>query len=500
MEEQTDEQKLAEFVVQQASSAQKFETSYKNFKKTPIDRRLPELFNETRRRIRTFWNQFVSIDQDIKNNSAYATSEYKTSKYFETVQALRTKYEAKINQFEAEFTKQQQNLQPTTPQQQPSSSQASKTSTTTPRNNLAAAISGDQSSNSTTTCAQVNQKSETNNSNSAAATSSDNLSKSTTTSAQVNLNSEADISAATSGDNLSKSTATSAQANRNSETNNTVKQVSTDQTLAQSPTQISPENNNEAPNSSEMVDFEKEKNKRSLKITQLGELVGKIETFVNENKSIQFLEQKMKQLSVLWTSILDNTETMMNSDKYVKEHQDELSTIQDLYDNAVIQIEEIKSTSTKKRSVKLPQLDIPHFDGNYMAWQSFHDLFEQAVYKDSSISSVEKLQLLKTVLKGEAGQMIKHLQLTEENFAAAWELLKNRYNNERRLVETYVKSMLKQPRISTESAASLKQLHDTTLECVLAIKNLKIDTSGSDFLNNAEVGSGNNSIIRNFID
>lgn len=72
------------------------------------------------------------------------------------------------------------------------------------------------------------------------------------------------------------------------------------------------------------------------------------------------------------------------------------------------------------------------------------------MYKDNSISSVEKLQLLETVIKGEASQIIKHLQITEENFEAAWELLKNRYNNERRLVETYVKNMLNQPRIFNE--------------------------------------------------
>lgn len=37
---------------------------------------------------------------------------------------------------------------------------------------------------------------------------------------------------------------------------------------------------------------------------------------------------------------------------------------------------------------------------------------------------------------------------------------------------------------SIESADHLKRLHDTTLECILAIKNLKINTEGADFILN----------------
>lgn len=51
-------------------------------------------------------------------------------------------------------------------------------------------------------------------------------------------------------------------------------------------------------------------------------------------------------------------------------------------------------------------------------------------------------------------------------------------------VETYVKNLLNQPRSMKESATALKELHDTTLECILALKNLEIDTDGTDFLLN----------------
>lgn len=61
-----------------------------------------------------------------------------------------------------------------------------------------------------------------------------------------------------------------------------------------------------------MATFETDNNKRTLKINQLKELIGKMETFLAEGKSIQFLDQKIKQIGILWSSILDNTESMMN--------------------------------------------------------------------------------------------------------------------------------------------------------------------------------------------
>lgn len=84
----------------------------------------------------------------------------------------------------------------------------------------------------------------------------------------------------------------------------------------------------------------------------------------------------------------------------------------------------------------------------------------------------------------EASQMISHLQTTEENFDTAWTLLQKRYNNERRLVETYVRELSNQPCIKEESVKSLKQLHDNTMEYLKAIQNLGIETKPADFLIN----------------
>ncbi|XP_073844791.1 uncharacterized protein [Musca autumnalis] len=78
---------------------------------------------------------------------------------------------------------------------------------------------------------------------------------------------------------------------------------------------------------------------------------------------------------------------------------------------------------------------------------------------------------LKTNLSGEADKLLSHLALTEENYKTAWMLLQDRYNNKRILVSTLVEKIINQP-TGISSIASIKSLHDTTRECMLALKNL----------------------------
>lgn len=73
-------------------------------------------------------------------------------------------------------------------------------------------------------------------------------------------------------------------------------------------------------------------------------------------------------------------------------------------------------------------------------------------------------------------KLIRHLPLTEENFNTAWTLLQERYNTKRLLVATLVEKFLSQP-TGSSSPLSIKALHDTTRECLLAMNNLGIDTS-----------------------
>ncbi|XP_063619660.1 uncharacterized protein LOC134792321 [Cydia splendana] len=57
------------------------------------------------------------------------------------------------------------------------------------------------------------------------------------------------------------------------------------------------------------------------------------------------------------------------------------------------------STETRKRA-NLPKITIPIFTGEYESWYSFHDLFKNLIHNDATLSNTEKMQYLKTHLKG----------------------------------------------------------------------------------------------------
>ncbi|KAJ8946237.1 hypothetical protein NQ314_008936 [Rhamnusium bicolor] len=102
---------------------------------------------------------------------------------------------------------------------------------------------------------------------------------------------------------------------------------------------------------------------------------------------------------------------------------------------------------TVKPNFKLPTISVPFFDGNYEHWPTFNDIFLKLIHSNMSLSKVEKMQYLKSHVRGEPNRMIQHLQITDVNYDAAWELLKKRYENNRLLVSKLIDKILDIPPI-----------------------------------------------------
>lgn len=133
-------------------------------------------------------------------------------------------------------------------------------------------------------------------------------------------------------------------------------------------------------------------------------------------------------------------------------------------------------------NVKLPRITIPTFSGSYAEWTSFRDLFMSLVHTNKSLDNVQKLHYLKTYLSGEADQLLRHVSITSDNYEVCWNLLNNRYNNKRYIANTVLKRFMSQRTIFTESATALKELLDTSNECINALKNLGLSTDAWDLI------------------
>lgn len=129
---------------------------------------------------------------------------------------------------------------------------------------------------------------------------------------------------------------------------------------------------------------------------------------------------------------------------------------------------------------RLPQIQIPEFDGTYTEWIRFRDLFDALIHSKTTISNVEKLEYLQSRLKGEALSIIKHLKPTNDNYTIAWQLINNKYDKSQQVRRAYLELLFDQPGMRKSSVDETKQLFNNTNESVNALKVLKEPTQHWD--------------------
>lgn len=131
---------------------------------------------------------------------------------------------------------------------------------------------------------------------------------------------------------------------------------------------------------------------------------------------------------------------------------------------------------------KLPPIPIPKFNGNVEQWSSFHDLFNSMVHNKNNISNVQKMHYLRACLEGEAENLIRSYNVTDANYEEAWDVLNQRYNQKRIIINAHMDKFLNLSKSVTESADALRHLVNTFTDAVRALKALNEPTNGWPYL------------------
>lgn len=131
------------------------------------------------------------------------------------------------------------------------------------------------------------------------------------------------------------------------------------------------------------------------------------------------------------------------------------------------------SDSRPAANVRLPKLDLPKFSGKYDEWFPFRDAFHSVIHSNSSLNDIHKLQYLRAATTDDAHKIISSLEISEENYAVAWNLLKERYDNKRIVVQNHVEAIAELPIMNKESASGLRQIVDGAARHIQALKALK---------------------------
>jgi hypothetical protein len=105
-------------------------------------------------------------------------------------------------------------------------------------------------------------------------------------------------------------------------------------------------------------------------------------------------------------------------------------------------VRSLGNTAPTTSNIKLPRLELPHFDGQLNNWLYFKGAFKSAVHLNPSIDSTLKMRYLQSCLMGEAKLMFAQFALNDDNYTTAWELLCKRYDNKKLLINTYLERLL----------------------------------------------------------
>lgn len=128
--------------------------------------------------------------------------------------------------------------------------------------------------------------------------------------------------------------------------------------------------------------------------------------------------------------------------------------------------------SPKINVIRLPQIHLPVYRGEFTLWREFFDAFSSLIHNNDQLSDVQKLSYLKSSLKDEPANLVRSFETTDKNYEIAWSLLQKRYNNTRRIINNHVQALLEIPKIQKDAHVTLRHIINTTenhLQCLKAL-------------------------------
>ncbi|XP_055632441.1 uncharacterized protein LOC129772932 [Toxorhynchites rutilus septentrionalis] len=122
--------------------------------------------------------------------------------------------------------------------------------------------------------------------------------------------------------------------------------------------------------------------------------------------------------------------------------------------------------------LRLPQIDLPKFNGDFSRWISFRDTFSSMVHANADIPTVAKLQYLIQSLDGDAKKPFESVDIEADNYAVTWDALLKRYDNSRFLKKQLFRALYDLPAVKQECAKRIHTLVDDYQRHVRALSKL----------------------------
>ncbi|XP_036148476.1 uncharacterized protein LOC118647531 [Monomorium pharaonis] len=121
---------------------------------------------------------------------------------------------------------------------------------------------------------------------------------------------------------------------------------------------------------------------------------------------------------------------------------------------------------------RLPKINPPKFAGGYDEWYPFRDTFLFMVHNVRAIPDIQKFLYLRGALVGKAAEIIESLEVSAANYHEAWQMLTVRYDKKRLIIQKHIQAIFGLPVLTRENHTALRELCDSILKHVRALKTI----------------------------
>ncbi|XP_050315300.1 uncharacterized protein LOC126749647 [Anthonomus grandis grandis] len=140
------------------------------------------------------------------------------------------------------------------------------------------------------------------------------------------------------------------------------------------------------------------------------------------------------------------------------------------------------NSGLKSPQVKLPTITLPSFDGNFEQWLFFKDTFQSLIHTDNTIPDINKFHYLRLSLKGQALDLLTSLEISSNNYAVAWNLLVERYENKPLLIKNHIKALFEIKSALKEGHKELRTILDGMNRHLRALEVLGLPVDSWDVI------------------
>ena len=185
--------------------------------------------------------------------------------------------------------------------------------------------------------------------------------------------------------------------------------------------------------------------------------------------------------------VLDDTDLEMNDRNDVEQKfYNTLAGIKRKIDEfnskILISQQQIITPHLGSSAVQLPEITIQTFYGNFSEWNAFFQLFTTLIINNTSLNDLQRFIYLKSFLKGEPLRLINNIEVIDSNFQIAINTLKDRYENNARVISILIKRLLKTPSLTKCNMQTLREFLTEVKQTIQALKNIQVPVDQWDLI------------------